>query len=196
VLATVGRLAARYGLLVPLLAGAALLIAAEFFTLWEIRVLTTVPDNGSATGGAHHGYALLVIGIALIPMSLGAVLGGSRPAAVACLVLSLGAAGVVLLVDLPDVRETGLIGETYEAAEARPRAGFYLESLGATLALVGSVATLVLLGGRGGSRPRRPRRERPPRRRNGQAASEGTPGPRPSSSESTRSVEDRRSASP
>jgi hypothetical protein len=196
VLATVGRLAARYGLLVPLLGGAALLIAAEFFTLWEIRVLTTVPEDGTATGGAHHGYALLVIGLALIPMSLGAVLGGSRPAAVACLVLSLGAAGVVVFVDLPDVSETGLIGETYEAAVARPQTGFYLESLGATLAVVGSVATLVFGWGRGGSRPRRPRRERPPRRRDAQAASEGTPGPRPSSSESSRSVEGNRSASP
>ena len=40
--------------------------------------------------------------------------------------------------------DTGLIGRTYELAEARPAAGFYLESLGAALALVGSVAALLV----------------------------------------------------
>jgi len=69
---------------------------------------------------------------------------GARPAAVALVVLSLAACAVVLFVDRPVLDDTGLIGRTYDLAEARPGTGFYLESLGAALALVGAVATLVL----------------------------------------------------
>jgi hypothetical protein len=41
------------------------------------------------------------------------------------------------------VHETGLIGETYDAAAAEPRAGLYLELAGGVAALVG--AALILL---------------------------------------------------
>ena len=44
---------------------------------------------------------------------------------------------VALAIDLPDLNETGLIGRTYDQAEARPRVGFFVETLGATLALLG-----------------------------------------------------------
>ena len=50
----------------------------------------------------------------------------------------------VHLIDLPDLNETGLIGRTYDQAEARPRVGFFVETLGATLALLGAIGTLVL----------------------------------------------------
>ena len=134
----------RYGLLVVLLAGALLLIVAEFMTLYEIRAVTAVPEGGEASVGGHHAYALLIVGVVLVPMAVGAVLGGSRPAAIAVLVLALVAAGIVAVVDLPDLNETGLIGRNYDEAQARPRAGFFVESLGATLVLVGAVATLLL----------------------------------------------------
>jgi len=133
----------RYGLLVVLLAGALLLIVAEFMTLYEIRAITAVPEGGTRSVGGHHAYALLIVGVVLVPMALGAVRGGSRPAAIAVLVLALLTAGIVALVDLPDLNETGLIGRTYDEAQARPRAGFFVESLGATLVLVGAVATLL-----------------------------------------------------
>jgi hypothetical protein len=71
------------------------------------------------------------------------VVRGARPAAIALLVLSLAACAIVLFVDRPVLDDTGLIGRTYDLAEARPAVGFYLESLGAALALVGAVATLV-----------------------------------------------------
>jgi hypothetical protein len=77
-------------------------------------------------------------------MAWGAVRGGSRPAAIAALVLALIALGVALLVDLPDLNETGLIGRTYDEAQARPQVGFFVETLGATLALLGAIGTLVL----------------------------------------------------
>ena len=130
-------------LLVPLLLGAVLMIVAEFLPLYEIRVVTAVPKGGHHSVGAHHGYALLVIGLALIPMAWGAVKGGSKPAAIAALVLSVIALFVALGIDLPDLNETGLIGRSYDQAQARPRVGFFVETLGATLALLGSIGALV-----------------------------------------------------
>jgi hypothetical protein len=138
------RPVARYAPLVPLVAGALLLILGEFLTVREIRAVTVVPPGGTTTGGGLHGYALGIIGLAMLPMSLGAVVRSARPAAVALLVLALAACAIVLLVDRPVLDDTGLIGRTYDLAEARPGTGFYLESLGAALALVGAVAALTL----------------------------------------------------
>jgi hypothetical protein len=143
----------RIALLVLPLAGAGLLIAAEFATLYEVRVVTAVPAGGTFSAGAHHGYALGVIGAGIVVMTLGAVLGGSRPAAVAVLVQAAAALAIALAIDLPDVHETGLIGRTYEAAQAEPRAGLYLEIAGGCAALVG--AALILA-----ARPRAARRPR------------------------------------
>ena len=139
----VPRLLERYGLLVVLVLGALLLIVAEFLPLYEIRTITVVPAGGHKSTGAHHGYALLIVGIAMLPMAVGAVRGGSRPAAFALLALSLIALFVALAIDLPDLNETGLIGRTYDQAQARPRVGFFVETLGATLALLGSIGTLI-----------------------------------------------------
>ena len=134
----------RIALLALPLAGAGLLFAAEFSTLYDVRVVTAVPEGGTFDAGPHHGYALGVIAAGIVVMSLGAVLGGSRPAAVALLVLAAAALAIVLAVDLPDVNETGLIGRTYDAAEAEPRAGFHLELAGACAALLGAALILAL----------------------------------------------------
>src|SRR5215216_5604 len=45
-------------LLVPSVLGAVMLIVAEFLPLYEIRVITAVPNGGQQGTGAHHGYAL------------------------------------------------------------------------------------------------------------------------------------------
>jgi hypothetical protein len=131
---------------VPAVAGALALVVAELLTLREIRTVTVVPPGGTVTGGSHHGYALAVIGLAMLPMAFGAVVRGARPAAFALLVLTVIALWIVLGVDRPSLDETGLIGRTYDLAEARPGPGFYVESLGVALAAVGAVATLVLRG--------------------------------------------------
>jgi hypothetical protein len=81
----------------------------------------------------------------MLPMSFGAVVRGARPAALALLVLALAACAIVVFVDRPVLDDTGLIGQTFDRAEARPATGFYLESLGAALALVGAIAALVLM---------------------------------------------------
>jgi hypothetical protein len=138
--------------------GALGLIVAEFLTLREIKTITAVPRGGTVTGGAHHAYALAVIGVALLPMGFGAVMRSARPAAVACLVLGLAAAFVVLAIDMPHINDPGLFAETYDLAQARPAAGFFVESFATALVLVGSVAALVL------GRPAKPARRREPRR--------------------------------
>jgi hypothetical protein len=130
---------ARYAALAPLVAGALMLVAGEFMAAREIRALTVVPAGGTSTGGALHGYALGLIGVAILVMSYGAVMRGSRPAALALLVLSLAACVIVVFVDRPVLDDTGLIGQTYDLAEARPAAGFYLQSIGAGLALIGAM---------------------------------------------------------
>ena len=133
----------RAALLVLPLTGAGLLFAAELSTLYDVRVVTAVPEDGSFSAGGHHGYALAAIAAGIVVMALGAVLGGSRPAAVAVLALAAGALAIALLVDLPDVHETGLIGRTYDAAVAEPRAGLYLEIAGGCAALLGAALILV-----------------------------------------------------
>ena len=69
---------ARYAPLVPLVAGALLLIVAEFVTVREIKAVTVVPPGGTETGGGLHGYALGLIGVAILVMSYGAVVRGAR----------------------------------------------------------------------------------------------------------------------
>jgi hypothetical protein len=147
--------ALRLALLALPLAGAGLLVAAEFSTLYDVRVVTAVPQGGAFSAGGHHGYAQAVIAVAIAVMAVGAVAGGSRPAAVALLVLALGSLAIALLVDLPDVHETGLIGRTYDAAVAEPRAGLHLEIAGGCAALLGAALILVARPA-----PRRPSRSR------------------------------------
>jgi hypothetical protein len=138
----------RIALLVLPLAGAGLLLAAEFSTLYDVRVVTAVPAGGSFSAGGHHGYALGVMAAGIVVMALGAVLGGSQPAAIAVLVLAIAALAVALVVDLPDVHETGLIGRTYDAARAEPRSGLYLEIAGGCTALLGGALILLARPGR------------------------------------------------
>ena len=140
-------------------AGAILLIVADLSTLIQIRVLTVTKDTIS--GGSHHAYALLILGIFALPMAYGATGGRSRPAMAALAVIGLVALVIMLAVDLPDIHKTGVIGQRFTDASASPKAGFYLETLGAFLLLIAGSAGLFLSSP--GRRPSRPRRERPPR---------------------------------
>jgi hypothetical protein len=136
---------ARFAPLVPLVAGALLLIVSEFLTSREVVVVTAVPPGGTTSGGDLHMYSLGVLGLAMLPMTYGAVMRGARPAAVALLVLSLAACAIVVFNDRPAIGDPGILADTYELADPQPATGFYLQSLGAVLALVGSVATFALL---------------------------------------------------
>jgi hypothetical protein len=125
-------------------AGAILLIAAEFAAIYEIKVVTVVVD--SVTGYDRHGIALGLLGLAALPMALGAARRASRPAMLALAVLGAGALFIAIAIDVPDVHETGRYGDRYDEASADPAAGLYLESLGGAL-LVVSGGGMLLLGG-------------------------------------------------
>jgi len=133
---------ARYGPLVVLALAGIALIVAEFLTLREIVAVTVVPEGGRTTGGAHHGYAMGLIGLVSLPMSYGAVLGGSRPAAAALAVLGALGLAIAAIFDLPSLNETGLIGRTYDLAEANPGPGFWVEVIAAMMLLAGGLMLL------------------------------------------------------
>jgi hypothetical protein len=145
----------RYGLLVLPFAASLLLLLAEFSALYEINVITVTVKT--VKGGSHHGYALLVVAIAAALMAFGAVVGRSRPAAVALLVLAVVALVVVFAIDMPDLDETGLYGRDYEQAKASAGTGFWLELVGSVLLLLGALSIL-LFGPRASPEPRRSRR--------------------------------------
>ena len=115
-------------------AGAILLIVSEFLPLYKIYVgsLETVKDQ--EVGWRNHGFAMLLLGLAAIPMLLGA-LRGARPAMYALAAIGIIALVVALTVDLPNATDEGLFGEQYDDAEAKPAAGFFVETLGGVLLL-------------------------------------------------------------
>ena len=135
--AAVSAAVVRHGPLAGLVIAALALIVGEFLTMREIVAVTVVPPGGRTTGGAHHGYALAVIGLAALPMSYGAIVGGSRPAALAVTVLGGVALAIVLVIDLPSLDESGLIGRTYDLAEAHAGLGFWIQLAGALGLLIG-----------------------------------------------------------
>jgi hypothetical protein len=122
--------------------GAVLLVVSDFTTLFHIKVITVVRE--SKAGHSNHAFAMVLLGLLALPMAYGATRFRSRPAMTALVVIGAAAALVVLAVDLPDVNKTGVIGATYSDAAASPQIGFYLESLGAALLIVGGGASLLL----------------------------------------------------
>jgi hypothetical protein len=146
-------------------AGAICLLLATFATIIEIKVGTTtkVPDHDThLSGWDRHGPALLIIAVFALLMVAGA-LRGARPAMIALVVLGLAALLIAVVGDVPDLNKTGFIGEVYEDAAAGPKAGFYLETLGAVLLLAGGGLMLAM-----------PAAERPAPRTRAERPAEGT----------------------
>lgn len=150
-------------LLVPALAiaaflGALLLVASDFLTLFDVRTDAgvTVPD-GAVKGRENHSLAMVLLGVAALPLAYGSWVGASRPAMAGLAALGFIAMVIALAFDLPDATGTNTLARTFENATGTPRAGFYLETLGAVLLLVSGVGRLVLTAPE--------KRERPPRER-------------------------------
>src|SRR4051812_14181130 len=129
-------------LLVAGLAGVALLIAADFSTLVQIKVLTVVKQR--YTGHERHLWAMAILGAFAAPLVVGAARGRARPAMLAVIAIGAVALLITLVNDLPDTQTEGVIGVQYEDAAARPGPGFYLEAGGALLLLLSGVGGLVL----------------------------------------------------
>ena len=137
--------------------GAVALIAADLSNLYEIRVGSVVMVRVS--GHHQHDFALLLLGLAALPMLFGA-LRGARPAMLAIAVIGLAALFAGPIADRNDVGSTGDIGDLYTGASAHTDAGYRLEIVGSVLVLL-SGGGLVLLEARDAGlrvRLRRPRR--------------------------------------
>ena len=124
-------------------AGALMLIAADLTTLVQIKVITVVKEE--LTGHDQHSWAMAVLGLAALPLAWGAARRHARPAMLGLALIGVAALLIALIGDLPDTRSTGVIGERYEEAQAPAGAGFFLETAGAVLLIVGGVGGLMLL---------------------------------------------------
>jgi hypothetical protein len=119
-----------------------MLVVSTFLNLYTVG--TGVTTLREYTGLDHHSIAMLLLGVAAWPMAAGVLLRGARPA-----MLALAALGVIVLVvaftvDLPAALDEGLLAVSYEGAEAKPAAGFYVESLaGAMLLAVGGLLLML-----------------------------------------------------
>lgn len=146
--------ALRTAVLAAGVTGAVLLIVADLSTLIEVKAVTAVIKRIS--GGSQHSYAMLILGLFALVVTAGVVRSGSRPAMLALTVVGLIAGGVAVIGDLPDVHKTGQYGQQFESASASPKAGFYLETLGAALLIFGGGGALILSApGRSAARAQR-----------------------------------------
>lgn len=129
-------------------AASLMLVASTFMTL--LKITTGEATLDTRTGIAHHSIAMLLLGVAVLPMALGA-LRGARPAMLALAALGLVVLLIAFTVDLPAALDEGLYGERYEGAQAEPGLGFYVESLAGAMLLVSGGLLLMQGGGRKGA---------------------------------------------
>jgi hypothetical protein len=137
--------AIRIALLVAAVAGGVCLVVATFSTIIQITVGTTskIADRDThLSGWDRHSFALLLIGGFALVMTVGAWR-GARPAMAAIAVAGIAALLIALLGDLPDVHKTGVIGQRFAEAEAKPGVGFYLEIVGSGLVVLAGVVRLL-----------------------------------------------------
>jgi hypothetical protein len=138
-------------------AGAGILAASEFMTLFEFT-----PPGGEAiesiSAGDQHGYAQLVLaGLALGLLAVAIAtartdatdqgLSLSRIAAFGVAVCGVVALLLFLIGDLPDVNKIGTLDDSRDSfidAKAEPQAGFWLEMVGSLVLAVCGVALATL----------------------------------------------------
>jgi hypothetical protein len=135
--------------------GALLLLAATALTVVQIRVGTVDRLENVETafsGWDRHGPALALLALLALPMLAGAWR-GARPAMVAVAALGAVVLALVVAVDVPDLDETGQVGELYADAAAEAGPGFYAETLGGVLLLLAGGGLLILGGAPSGRGP-------------------------------------------
>ena len=132
------------------IAAALALLASEFTTTFHL-----VPPGGDARcaveASDRHHLAQGVIALFAIGAVLVAVMGASRPAAIAVAIAGVAALALFLVVDLPDANSVGTLSNEcasipiqLEEAKAEPQTGFWLE-MAAAVALTFSGAILATL---------------------------------------------------
>ena len=149
------RFAVRGLLALVAAAGAFLLVLSTFTPVVEIRVLTTSELAGQDTrvsGGELHGIALVLVAAVAVLMLAGA-LRGARPAMLGLAATGLLALGVVVVLDVPRLDDTGQVALSYENVSAGASTGFYQETLGALLLLLAGGLLFALSTRAGRPRP-------------------------------------------
>jgi hypothetical protein len=126
-------------------------------------------EDCEITGADQHSYALVFIALLTVFMSVGAGLGGSRPAGVALITAGVIVLLIALVGDRPDVHDTGQVGPSFEDAEANPGPAYAFELIGGALAVLAGVLRLVVRSGTssgvGRREAQRPARSQPPDQR-------------------------------
>lgn len=131
-----------------------LMVVTEFLTVASVDVASgscevindanpAMADRCSLSGFERHGGGLLLLGALTLAMTLGASAGGSRPAALALILIGGLVLAFGLFVDLPETGETGAIGQNFEGAEGSPGPGLYTELVAGALALGAGLLRLV-----------------------------------------------------
>ena len=112
---------------------ALLLVVGTFLPLYTVGNGQTTLQ--SVSGFGHHSVAMLLLGLAAVPMALGG-LRGAKPAMAALALLGIVVLVVAVTVDLPAALDEGLLAVSYEGASAKPSTGFFMETLAGALLLV------------------------------------------------------------
>ena len=126
-----------------------LLAVAEFTTLYTVRTTTGATVVKTVGGGAHHTYALIPVAVLAVFLSVRGLARSQPPCPARPRCAGRDRAVDRLLGDLPDAHASGLVGSSathFAAANSRPSAGLYMETLGAVLLLITSVSGFLLLG--------------------------------------------------
>ena len=121
-----------------------MLAASEFMDTFKLEGPGPTTQVVQTAADQHH-YALLVLAAFALVALVIAVIGGSRPAAMAVALCGAAALLIFLLIDLPDAGKVGTINtETFTQAKANPATGFWLELVGALVLAIcgGALATL------------------------------------------------------
>ena len=135
--------ASRAERLLPIacIAAGLVLFASELMTMFEF----TPPGAGplqEQSSGDRHGNALFVISAFAILAAFATTWWGSKPAAIGVATMGLVALLIFLINDLPDAGQVGTLNDARQSfidAEAVPKAGFWLEMVGAiALAITGA----------------------------------------------------------
>jgi hypothetical protein len=148
-------------LLVGGLAGAGLLLVAEFTPLLHVHSSAGNQVIKTVGTGPHHSYALVPVALLAAALAYGVWETRSRLALMATGLLGLLALLIALLGDLPDAQASGLVGSAttrFATASSSPSIGLYLETLGAVVLLITAASGLLLL------EPPAPTARRPSRR--------------------------------
>jgi hypothetical protein len=137
--------------LLPLscIAAAIVLGASELMTTFQVSASGNVPLC-SLQGTDRHHFAQLLLAVFGAATAIGAVIGGSRPAARATAAAGVIALLLFLIVDLPHANNVGSVASSCDltatdaTAKAIPEAGFWLELFGSLGLAVSGLALATL----------------------------------------------------